>query len=83
MTTPSTTFSADASFGGDQAEAIAASEARLAAVAGERADRDRGGGDSRIGHLRGKGALPDEVVERELITAQFALNLAWGAEGVA
>ncbi len=35
MTTPSTTFSADASFGGDQAEAIAASEARLAAVAGE------------------------------------------------
>jgi hypothetical protein len=44
---------------------------------------DRGGRTARVGHLGGDGALPDELVEAELVGAQLARHLRGRAEGVA
>nr|CRL79195.1 hypothetical protein CPGR_05191 [Mycolicibacterium malmesburyense] len=52
--------------------------------------RTRGPGDpqrqrraARIGHLRGHGALPDQLVEPELVGVELAVQLAGGLEHVA
>src|SRR5690606_20827662 len=61
-------------------------EHRLALLAvdlGLRAEADRGGRAARVGHLRGDRALPDEVVELELVRGELARDLLGGAEGVA
>ena len=51
--------------------------------AARRADADRDRLAARIGHLRGDGALPDEVVEGCLVALELALHLLGGAEAVA
>ena len=41
---------------------------------------DRGGRAAGVGHLRGDGALPDQLVQRELLAAQLTGNLRRRAE---
>ena len=43
---------------------------------------DRDGGADRVGHLRGQRALPDQLVQPELVRAQPVGQLARGAEAV-
>src|SRR5690606_22320958 len=50
---------------------------------GLRRDAHGRGRAARVGHLRGDGALPDEVVELELVARELARDLLGGAEGVA
>ena len=57
-------------------------ELHVTTIGGRGADADRGGGDARIRHLRGDRALPDHVVERELIGAQLALDVGGQPEAV-
>ena len=52
------------------------------AVVEGRAEPDGGGGAAGVGHLRGDGALPDQLVEGELLAAQLAGHLGRGAEPV-
>src|SRR5699024_11248885 len=44
---------------------------------------DGGGGALRVGHLRGDGALPDQLVQAELVTGELARHLGGGAEVIA
>ena len=41
-----------------------------------------GAGDARVGHLRGDGAPPDQLVERELVAVEHAAQLVGGAVDV-
>ena len=52
------------------------------AVGGGRCDPDSCRRGPRIGHLRGHRALPDQVVEGELVGIQFTGDLARGAEDI-
>ena len=54
---------------------------RRAAVEGG-AELHRSGGPAGVGHLRGDGALPDQVVEGEVLAAQLAGHLGGRAEAV-
>ena len=53
------------------------------AVGRRRAELDRDGLPDRVLHLRGDRPLEDQVVERELVTAQLAGQLGGRAEDVA
>ena len=68
---------------GEERDGAGCGELHVTAVGGDSADGDGRRGHACIGHLRGKRALPDEVVERELVGAQLALHLAGRAEAVA
>ena len=57
-------------------------ELDITAVSGPRADAHSRRSDASVCHLRGHGALPDEVVEGELIGTEFALDLARRTEDV-
>ena len=46
------------------------------------AEADGGGGALGVGHLRGDGALPDQLVEAELVAGELLGHLGRGAEGV-
>ena len=52
------------------------------AVLERAAELDRRGRAAGVGHLRGDGALPDQLVEGELVAAQLAGDLGRGAEPV-
>ncbi len=58
-------------------------ELRVATVGRDGAETDRRGLAPGVGHLRGDGALPDEVVEREVVAAQLAGDLRRRTEHVA
>ena len=58
-------------------------ELGVPAVAAGRAEPDRHGLAPRVGHLRGDGALPDQVVERQLVAAELARHLTRRTERVA
>ncbi len=49
-----------------------AENSHVAPVGGRRAEPHRRGRAAGVGHLGGDGALPDQLVERELVTAQLA-----------
>ena len=57
-------------------------ELREAAVLRGGREPQRGGVALGIGHLRGHGALPDQLVQAELVRAQLGLDLGRGPEGV-
>ena len=57
-------------------------ELGVAAVRGRRAEPHRDGLAAGVGHLRGDGALPDQLVERELVAAELAGQLSGRAERV-
>ena len=48
-----------------------------------RPEAERDGHAARVGHLRGQRSLPDQVVERELVAVQLALELLRRPERVA
>ena len=68
---------------GEERDGARCGEFHIAAIRCDRADRDGRGRDTSVGHLRGERALPDEVIEGELVGAQLALHLTRGAEGIA
>src|SRR5690606_22754769 len=58
-------------------------ELGVRALASVGRDRDGRGRPLGVGHLGGDGALPDEVVELELVAAKLRAELGGRAEGVA
>ncbi len=63
-------------------DGAAGAESGLMTIGESCTDLDGRGLALRIGHLAGDGALPDEVVEAELIAVELFGHLRRGAEGV-
>ena len=67
---------------GEERDGARGRELHVATIRCRRTDAHRGGGDARISHLRGDRALPDHVVERELVSAQLTLDVGRQPEAV-
>ncbi len=68
---------------GEDNDGARSGELGSAAVPSRGTDAHGGRGDLRIGHLRGQGALPDQVVEGEVVADQLTGDIGRGSEDVA
>ena len=68
---------------GEHDDCARCAELGVLAVGRGSADLDGGGRDLCVDHLRGDSALPDQLVQRELVSVKFLRHLAGRAEHIA